>query len=509
MDLLCCCIRMAQRLLTSLGHNVPLPLRLISMKLAGRIKGSLSTSALRTLKKPWEPQHESSPFSNVTEAENNQVEVADEVQQVTEFVENRSNPGTSRCLTIQNSCCINYTSLFEPILIEDDDHDEDLTQNNKKDQLLEEPVDTNMQAHEIIAQLAMAINHKKVSRFNICRLDVWDGAVRGFRRNTYSDNNDLFIKFTDDAGCFEEGLDTGGPRRGFLTLLMNHLRTRPIFDGPQESRYIVYNSKAAREDEYFLAGKMVAVSIVHGGPAPHFLSKNLVNHTLGNPSFNATVEDVKDEEIGKVLREVLETESDESLQSIILQNSTMFQTAGCLWVVRTCEKQAFVEEYLRWYIIDRNHSSIQRFRDGLASLGFFTALQQHYSVLAPVLCFSCKALTASDMENMFTPDLSPPGSTRRQKEAKTLGFWADFLADSEEKLTVVSLEELLMFATGLAAVPPAGMMPTPRIQFITESPFPVANTCANILKLPLVDTYSIFKENMDFGIQNAPGFGCF
>ncbi|KAF6736297.1 G2/M phase-specific E3 ubiquitin-protein ligase [Oryzias melastigma] len=59
------------------------------------------------------------------------------------------------------------------------------------------------------------------------------------------------------------------------------------------------------------------------------------------------------------------------------------------------------------------------------------------------------------MENMFIPDLSPPGSNRRQKEGKTLGFWEDYLSDSEEKLTAVSLEELLMFATGLASLPPA------------------------------------------------------
>lgn len=100
-----------------------------------------------------------------------------------------------------------------------------------------------MQASEIIGNLALAIDHKKISRFNISRSDVWDGAVRGFRRSTYSDNNDMFIKFNDDAGCFEEGLDTGGPRREFLTLLMSHLRNRPIFDGPPESRYLVYNSR--------------------------------------------------------------------------------------------------------------------------------------------------------------------------------------------------------------------------------------------------------------------------
>ncbi|XP_049441442.1 uncharacterized protein LOC125894224 [Epinephelus fuscoguttatus] len=289
----------------------------------------------------------------------------------------------------------------------------------------------NVQAPEIIANLALAIDRKKVSRFNISRSDVWDGAVRGFRRSSYSENSDIFVKFTDDAGSFEEGLDTGGPRREFLTLLMNHLRNRPIFDGPPERRYLVYNSTAVREDEYFLAGKMIAVSIIHGGPAPHFLSKDLVNHIIGKPSFSATVEDVTDEEIGKALRQVQEAESEESLQNLILQNSTMFQTAGCFRRVKACEKHTLVEEYLRWYIIDRNHIAIQRFKDGLASLQFLTALQQHSGVLAPVLYHSSKALTAAEMESMFSPDLSPRGSNRRQKEVKITGFWADFLLDCE------------------------------------------------------------------------------
>lgn len=49
---------------------------------------------------------------------------------------------------------------------------------------------------------------------------------------------------------------------------------------------------------------MIAVSIVHGGPAPHYLSKDLVDHLLGKTTFNATVEDITDGEIGKALRQV-------------------------------------------------------------------------------------------------------------------------------------------------------------------------------------------------------------
>ncbi|XP_032363602.1 G2/M phase-specific E3 ubiquitin-protein ligase-like, partial [Etheostoma spectabile] len=294
---------------------------------------------------------------------------------------------------------------------------------------LSEP--TTVQASEIIANLALAIDHKKVSRFNISRSDVWDGAVRGFRRSSYSEKSEIFVKFTDDAGSLEEGLDTGGPRREFLTLLMDHLRNRPIFDGPQERRYLVYNPTAVREDEYYLAGKMIAVSIIHGGPAPHFLSKDLVNHIIGKPSFSATVEDVKDEDIGRALHQVQEADSEESLQNLILQNSTMFQTAGCFRPVKACEKHTLVEEYLKWYIIDRNHIAIQRLKDGLASLEFLASVQKHPGVLAPLLCYSAEALTSAEIERLFLPDFSTKGSNRWQRETKVIGFWADFLLECE------------------------------------------------------------------------------
>lgn len=74
------------------------------------------------------------------------------------------------------------------------------------------------------------------------RSNVWDGAVKGFKRVSYSEFTDMFVKFSDDAGTFEEGLDTGGPRRELLTLLMSCLQYRPIFDGPPNSRYLVYNA---------------------------------------------------------------------------------------------------------------------------------------------------------------------------------------------------------------------------------------------------------------------------
>lgn len=66
--------------------------------------------------------------------------------------------------------------------------------------------ETDITIQDIIANLSHAIDHAKVSRFNISRANIWDGAVRGFRRTTYCETFDMFVKFTDDAGALEEGI---------------------------------------------------------------------------------------------------------------------------------------------------------------------------------------------------------------------------------------------------------------------------------------------------------------
>ncbi|XP_030266633.1 G2/M phase-specific E3 ubiquitin-protein ligase-like [Sparus aurata] len=334
------------------------------------------------------------------------------------------------------------------------------------------------------------------------------GMEHGFRRSSFSEKSDLLVKFSDDAGSFEEGIDNGGPKREFLTLLMSQLQSRPIFEGPPESRYLVYNATAIGEDEFFLAGKMIAVCIVHGGPGPHFLSRDLVNHIVGQPGFCANVKDVTDDEIGRALNEIEMAGSLESLQDVLLKHSSLLQTAGCFRHVNSVEdRHSVVAEYLKWYIIDRNYSVIERFKQGLASLHFLDALCQHPGVLAPVLCHMDKRLTATELEQLFIPQLSLAGSNRRTTENLALSFWGDYIMDCEEQ-GPVSVEEVLMFSTGLKSIPPAGMTPRPCITFTQESMYPSANTCANTITLPLLQTYNLFKANMDFGIQNSPGFGC-
>ncbi|XP_054457458.1 uncharacterized protein LOC129093448 isoform X2 [Anoplopoma fimbria] len=137
------------------------------------------------------------------------------------------------------TCYRKYTDLYSPGVEEDEELVAVVSVENFQDTAVEE-IGTTLPL--IIANLSLLIDHKKVSRFNISRSNIWDGAVRGFKRSTYSEACDMLVRFTDDAGVFEEGIDTGGPRREFLTLLMKLLKDRPIFDGPEGHKFLVFNA---------------------------------------------------------------------------------------------------------------------------------------------------------------------------------------------------------------------------------------------------------------------------
>lgn len=65
-------------------------------------------------------------------------------------------------------------------------------------------------------------------------------------------------------------------------------------------------STAARDDEYFHAGRMIATSIVHGGPGPRYLSEMLYHHLTGKSTVDveARIEDITDDTMRASLLEV-------------------------------------------------------------------------------------------------------------------------------------------------------------------------------------------------------------
>ena len=78
-------------------------------------------------------------------------------------------------------------------------------------------------------------------------------------------------------------------------------------------------------------------------------------------------------------------------------------------------------------------------------------------------------------------------------------------SDAEVRMKI-TLEDVLIFATGSSSIPVAGFNPPPSISFrhpadihvedsFTEE-FAYANTCANSLSLPVLRDYEVFKARV-------------
>lgn len=66
-------------------------------------------------------------------------------------------------------------------------------------------------AHEVINDLAAQINADYLTKFNIARNFMWEGAKRAVSHKTFSPANKVSVKFTDDSGTGEGAIDWGGP----------------------------------------------------------------------------------------------------------------------------------------------------------------------------------------------------------------------------------------------------------------------------------------------------------
>lgn len=103
----------------------------------------------------------------------------------------------------------------------------------------------NVPVQEILQDLSSKINTAQQSKFNINRSAVWEGALRGFRRGSYNPTSMMCVKFSDDMGRREEGVDLGGPRREFLRLLIETIASSPMFEGKENSKTLALNSSGS------------------------------------------------------------------------------------------------------------------------------------------------------------------------------------------------------------------------------------------------------------------------
>ncbi|XP_065325824.1 G2/M phase-specific E3 ubiquitin-protein ligase-like [Pelmatolapia mariae] len=324
-----------------------------------------------------------------------------------------------------------------------------------------------------------------------------------------------------DNDCFE--VDSSKIQQDMSSQVTTRLRSHVKGDNPGTSSdeeddtgtNCIGRSVALRGDWYYISGKAIAVSLVHGGPPPNFLSPTVFSLLVGN-SANPALEDIADLELFEKVKKISQSTTLEDLEKSKEPLLDYLANAGCLRPVRSLrDRDLLVHDIVMFQVIHRVQGPFQRFCEGLKTLGVLEKMRRHPDGFRPLFCYEPHMLTADQVDDLFNIHLSPEGSNRRAAEEMVVTFWRDHLQDAEEEKGPSKLQKILAFATGATAVPPIGFSPAPSIEFIhrgdddfSSTPiFPLANTCVNCIRLPLHVSYQLFKEKFDFALGNTYGFG--
>ncbi|XP_055496646.1 G2/M phase-specific E3 ubiquitin-protein ligase isoform X2 [Leucoraja erinacea] len=364
----------------------------------------------------------------------------------------------------------------------------------------------------ILKELRSQIKLNVISRIKVDRTNVWEGALKEMKGKVFSATDTLCIQYSDMAGKPQEVAHVTNPLYDFFNLLMHHLQNSTLFEGLTTSKNISLNSQALRLDWYYEAGRMIALSLVHGGPWPNFLSKTLFNCLAYGPDITEpTMEDVASFEVAQKVMKIKESSTLEELKQFVNENAEYLSIAGCLRPVWSLDdKELLLKDVLIFHVINRVCSPLERFCEGLKFLGVLEAIQTYPETFSERLCYKPHNFSAEIFGNLFSINFSTYRKSRIIPESKVVGFWRDYLADVEGGATKASFEGILTFATGANYIPPISFLPSPSITFlhkkgIIQNRFPAGQTSRNCLKLPMSKTYEEFKESMDFAICNTPG----
>ena len=103
------------------------------------------------------------------------------------------------------------------------------------------------------------------------RNDFWRTASATFKRSSFDVTKHIKVIFVGKP-CE----DFGGPLLEMFTLLIHHIPRSGLFER-REGHYI---PSCLNSRDYYVAGKMLATALVHGGRAPHCFSVSFAEYLI-------------------------------------------------------------------------------------------------------------------------------------------------------------------------------------------------------------------------------------
>ncbi|XP_033969350.1 G2/M phase-specific E3 ubiquitin-protein ligase [Trematomus bernacchii] len=192
------------------------------------------------------------------------------------------------------------------------------------------------------------------------------------------------------------------------------------------------DSKALRDDLYFDAGCLLALSLVHGSPVSFFsraLFQCLFNYPPNQPLSVKHMTPYT--HVTCQVSRIAEAETLDDVKDVLEESWEFMELAGCNRPIsRLQEREALVEDLVSFMMITRLQLPLQRFREGLQTLGVFDQVQLFPAVFLSVFCDTAVRLTAQTVDQIFTVNFSEQ-EERLSREKPVVAFWRNFLQDCE------------------------------------------------------------------------------
>ena len=162
----------------------------------------------------------------------------------------------------------------------------------------------NVTACDLLRQLKEKVLKDGIQRITVARNTLWEDTVALFKSTRFDPTKSPRVNFED-----EEGIDAGGLRREYFTLLMKAVTNHPaLLEGQENKRAITYNTSALQSNLYFIAGRRIGCAIMHCDIGVPVFSKSMyyfISHeTVDMTEMPHCAEDIPDCSVVELIRKV-------------------------------------------------------------------------------------------------------------------------------------------------------------------------------------------------------------
>lgn len=348
-----------------------------------------------------------------------------------------------------------------------------------------------------------------VNSIIINRKNVLSSTLRAIERKQFSFNKEVFVTFSG-----EDGVDAGGPKREYFRLLMLSLKNLGVFQG----NWFSHNLQLLHNNRYELAGKLVAWSILQGGPGLKHLSQDAYCVMNDLPYENKhAIQAVGDRKMQDILSELENCTDDEMFDAFKDSKADVIADHGYTSIY-TCDRSKkgdIQHSLLKQALVFSVHAEIDQFKKGLNSIGGFGDIVMGSAEVFNVVLSkdNNEKLSFLSMKKLYRVNYSEDGSNDKENEEKTMYCFELFLQDLEDnEVEDLSLNDLLIFITGADSIPPLGFDDLIFIAFYDQEDqvkrLPYASTCSLSLYLPRAfEDAQEFKHLMSMALIHGVGFG--